>query len=461
MDLSQRENYIGKFDDKRLAKRANQLSALLFHSQNSSIHASTVSEAEQKACYRFLSNENVRESALIQACVERSSYLCEGRDVLLLEDSTEINMQDHHRRLKQNTGLGLTGNNVDLGFFLHASLVLDATDETALGFSDIQLWPRETNRTKKDQRHLPIEEKESYRWIKASSVSKEHLSKAASITIVQDREGDIYEQFVRIPDARTHLIIRNRDNRRLADGGKLHDRLAGAPMAGSYSIEIVKDIRKGVESRTAHLEVRFCKVSIARPQPLNKFNLPDKLELYAVEVREVNCAATNPIIWRIMTTHVIENYEDAVSIVKKYRLRWHIEQLFRLIKSKGFQIESSELETGWAIRRLTIMILNSALRVMQLLLAQGNDQSQALTEVFNDEEIECLEQINKKLEAGAGNLINKNDSRRLAWATWIIARLGGWKAVNPKRPPGPILLKKGLDKFNSILEGWKLARDVL
>ena len=111
----------------------------------------------------------------------------------------------------------------------------------------------------------PIEEKESFRWLKAANGSKEHLSKAATITFIEDREGDIYEQFATVPDERTQLIIRNRDNRRLAEGGKLHDLLAAEPVVGSYSIEIIKDIRKGIESRTAQLEVRFCKVSIARP----------------------------------------------------------------------------------------------------------------------------------------------------------------------------------------------------
>ncbi len=41
------------------------------------------------------------------------------------------------------------------------------------------------------------------------------------------------------------------------------------------------------------------------------------------------------------------------------------------------------------------------------------------------------------------------------WATWIIARLGGWKNYNSKRPPAPIVLKKGLDKFTAIYQGVK------
>jgi len=54
MSISQRENYIDKFKDKRLDKRANLLSASFYHGRTSSIHGVTFSEAEQKGAYRFL-----------------------------------------------------------------------------------------------------------------------------------------------------------------------------------------------------------------------------------------------------------------------------------------------------------------------------------------------------------------------------------------------------------------------
>jgi hypothetical protein len=119
MDFSQRENYVGKFKDKRLDKPANKVSALLYFSRTSSIHGSTLTEAEQKGASRFLSNKKVEEQVLISACKERSSYLCEEREVLVLQDTTEINMGDHHNRLKPRSGIGVTGNDKNLGFFLH------------------------------------------------------------------------------------------------------------------------------------------------------------------------------------------------------------------------------------------------------------------------------------------------------------------------------------------------------
>ncbi len=66
---------MGKFNDKRLDKRAAQLSSLLYFERLSSVHEITMTEAEQKAAYSFLSNEKVEEKILIETAKARSSYL--------------------------------------------------------------------------------------------------------------------------------------------------------------------------------------------------------------------------------------------------------------------------------------------------------------------------------------------------------------------------------------------------
>jgi hypothetical protein len=443
-----------------LDRRASRLSALLLAGRSSSIHEIAPTEAEQKAAYRFLKNRKTEEGILINTVKERSSYLCTGKEVLVLQDTTDFNLTNHQGRLQPNSGVGLAGGRDDsIGFFLHSSLVLDAREETVLGFSDIQVWHREgkLNKVQRGYKRLPIEEKESFKWIKACKESKQHLLAATSITFIEDREGDIYEQFASIPDERTHLIIRSRDNRNLSDGNKLFEVLSQQSPAGSYTIDLVKDIRKGVEKRTAFVEVRFCKVSIARSVHAKKKDIVSQVELYAIEVRENDDTVSNPIRWRILTTHLVNSYEHAIGIINNYRKRWYIEQLFRLLKKKGFDIQSSELESGWAIRKLMVMILNAALRVMQLLLAFDNEQSQPIEQVFDPQEMKCLESLDKTLQGDSQKSKNKQDPRRLSWATWIIARLGGWKGYNSKQPPGPIVLKRGLDKFASIYQGWKLA----
>lgn len=71
------------------------------------------------------------------------------------------------------------------------------------------------------------------------------------------------------------------------------------------------------------------------------------------------------------------------------------------------------------------MVLNAALRVMQLYLAYGKEDCQDLKEVFDQQEINRLEAIEKKHFPGTEKTCNPYQKDKLSWASWIIARLGG------------------------------------
>jgi hypothetical protein len=132
----------------------------LYNGKSSIIRGVSSNAAEQKATYRFLNNENVTEPELIKAYCERTGQLCKGKHILVLSDTTEVNLQCHVGRLEQGSGVGLVGNNSDIGFFAHLGLVIDAEACQALGFSSIQLWHRPENKESKEQRdydNLPIE----------------------------------------------------------------------------------------------------------------------------------------------------------------------------------------------------------------------------------------------------------------------------------------------------------------
>ena len=167
---------------------------------------------------------------------------------------------------------------------------------------------------------------------------------------------------------------------------------------------------------------------------------------------------TNGIYWRLYTTHPVSNADEAVQIIEWYKQRWYIEQLFRLLKLQCFQIESSQLETGWAVRKLTMLAMLAALRIIQMMLAYEDDNEQSVEEVFTKDEQLCLTQANNKLEGGTQKLSNPNKPQTLKWATWIIARLGGWKGYASQRKPGPVVLHRGFIKFYQLYEGWLLAQ---
>lgn len=110
------------------------------------------------------------------------------------------------------------------------------------GFADVKVWNRGHEWVAKASSYqrgkLPIEQKESYKWIETSLNTKRALSTAQQLIIIQDREGDIYDQFCLVPDARTHLLIRAKTNRILTDKTKLFEHLAQQPLQGSYTLEL-------------------------------------------------------------------------------------------------------------------------------------------------------------------------------------------------------------------------------
>jgi Transposase DNA-binding/Transposase DDE domain len=457
-----RLDYNGKFGDKRLDKRASIVSNTLMQSKVSSIRRATGDEASQKAAYRFVNNEKVEEKILIDALKEQTGHLAAGRDVLVIQDTTYIDLSSHKGRLQQGTGIGPIGNHqgAATGFSLHAALVLDAFRQTILGFSSYHQWEREFNQGNSRSRgykKMPIEQKEAFKWIRGCNESKEALASSGSITFIEDREGDIYDQFALIPDERTHLIIRSRDNRTMNNGSKLYDVLEAAPLSGRFELILEGDSRKQVKKRTAVIEVRYTTVEIRRPQ-WGKNHLPEKVKLYAVEAKEIGDQVDKPVIWRLLTTHVIEDLTTAMWVIKCYECRWYIEQFFRLMKKKGFRIEDSELETGWAIRKLSVLLAGVILKIMQMLLSYGDESGQPIEEVYDEKERQCMVVLQQQLQTE--KIKNPYSKQTLSWGTWIIARLGGWKGTSKERPPGPICLKNGLDKFNLIFQGWILAKNV-
>ncbi len=121
------------------------------------------------------------------------------------------------------------------------------------------------------------------------------------VIIVQDREGDIYEQFATIPDAQTNLLIRAKSDRALPEGGKLFSKLSKCKVAGTYEIKIDGDNRKGQKKRTAKLEVRFTEVTLKNSSRTAK-TAAATVKLWAVEAREVGGTSKQKVCWRLLTT---------------------------------------------------------------------------------------------------------------------------------------------------------------
>jgi hypothetical protein len=383
---------------------------------------------------------------------------------LCISDTTDVHLSSHQGRLKAD-GVGYVGNAVGLGFYIHPTLLVEVEESgqgRIAGYSSIQIWHREEIKgTRKNDRYksVAIEEKESYKWIRSADESKERLPQARMLTMIGDREADIYEEFVRVPDERTQILVRCCQDRYLADGAKLFEKLDETEAGGCYEFLIEGDKRVGSRARKAHLEVRWTEVEIIAP--VRYKGQVGSVRLQAIQAKEIGIGEDEAINWRLLTTHEVKDFADARRLIGYYRWRWQIEQMFRVLKRQGLALEASQLESAEAIKKMCVLAIPTAVRIMQLVMARagGGGTERHLAEVFTAEEAEYLTVLLPKIEGQTDCRKNPYKADKLAWGAWIIARLGGWSGYKSDRPAGVITMKNGLKKFNLYYHGYRLARE--
>jgi hypothetical protein len=400
---------------------------------------------------RFLSNERVTVTGLIEGWGALTSKACEGRHVLAIQDLSEVTFRT---REEDRRGLGAVGKGNAYGLLLHAMLAVGADDGACLGLVSGRIWTR-SGRAEVPHERRDLSEKESERWLTTAQAAKAVLARAACVTVVADRESDIYAEWARLPEPGFHLLTRAmRDRRTLA--GKLSTALLEP--AGETRAEL--PAKPGRAPRTARLAARFGPVSLLRPAHGNAEGLPASVALHLVEVAEVDPPpSAEPVLWRLLTTHAVNDPEAAWRIVEWYRRRWAIEQLFRTLKQQGLQLEDSQIEDAERLVKLAAIATSAACVTLQLLHARDGRSGQPATIAFSSAEIDTLQALVPKLEGKTAAQKNPHPPGSLAWAAWVIAKLGGWDGYASSKPPGPITFRNGLEYFRSIAYGWEL-RDV-
>jgi len=402
---------------------------------------------------------------------------CEGLShVLCIQDTTEIVFSHDGRLSLEDKDLGYgTSEKEQYCIFAHPCMVVDADSRMPVGFSHQKIWSRDRAdaRKKKQKRgSLKLEQKESYRWVEAAVKSAAALPPGVRKTMVSDREGDIYSAMCMTLGSGCDFLTRSIHDRPVdcdVDGGStgLMDYMQGRPVALEY--ELYLRGHKGRKARTAKMTLRFAKVTFRKNDKCLD-DVPESLTcycVYAVEDPSTVPAGEEPVEWRLLTSHVVETAGQAVECVEWYKCRWFIEELFRVCKSEGFRIESVQLESGAAIKKLIVLTMYAALRCVTLKRAYDEqDEAVPASRMFDEEEVQLLGLEMERIQGKSPNaLYNKNPFREksLPWAAWIIARLGSWSGyLSAHGRPGYITMKRGLDVFNEHLKiiTFVKARDV-
>ena len=402
---------------------------------------------------RFLGNERVTVEQLIAGWGERTSAAVAGRHVLAIQDSSEFTFRTKPERRRE---LGQIGKGVGHGLILHAMLALDAASGSCLGLVGGRIWTR-SGPVERPHEERVLSEKESGRWLDTGQTAKKVLAAAACVTSVSDRESDIYAVWARLPAGNLHVLTRAMQDRALAGGGTLST-ARGLSGGGVRCVKLRS--RSDRPAREAKLELRFGRVALKRPLQTPEPDLPDAISVTLVEVIERNApAGAEAVEWRLLTTHEAGTAEAAWQIVDWYRRRWTIEQLFRTMKQQGLQLEDSQIETADRLLKLTAIATQAACTIMQLVQARDGASGEPASAAFTPTEIAALEALVPRLEGKTALQKNPHPPRSLAWAAWVIAKLGGWDGYPKSKPPGPITFRHGLEYFHALAAGWAL-RDV-
>ena len=407
--------------------------------------------AENMRFWRFVDNERVSVDKLIEGWSERTREAAVGRHVLAIQDTSELRFAttaDNRR------GLGKVKRGTAYGVLLHAMIGVDADSNAMLGLVGGRIWTRqgdvETAHAKR-----PLEEKESERWVATAKQARRNLDGAAMVTLVSDRESDFYANWALSPAANVHLLTRLMNDHAVVEGGTVRKALSHRPVAGHAVVELRE--RATRQPRTADLSLRFASVVLQRPANTIEKALPASIAINVVEVVEPNPPDNaQPVHWILLTTHDVKTLEQAWRIVGWYRQRWSIEQFFRTLKRQGLRIEDSQLTTADRLCKLVAIAASAAAIVMQLVQARHGHDTQPASLAFNAHEIKLIALLNQQKQGKTARQKNPHPTNSLAWAAWLIAKLGGWNEYEAK-PPGPITFHNGLTVFRAAASILKLV----
>ena len=443
-----------EFRDARLGKRLGSLLQQLSTGIGRTVPLACQDWASTKAAYRFFDNDRVDEQTILaghfQATRERVHAL--AGPVLVLHDTTEFSYMRDKPEL-----VGLSGGSVRrngqattgkrCGVLMHSSLALTAGG-LPLGVCAIKFWSRperegSTRAKKLESGRLPIEEKESFRWLQNLRQSSDLLAQPERCVHIGDRESDIYELFCTAQELGTRFLVRSRFDRRTgADGQTIADEMKQIAVQGLHRIEFQGPQGQDCE---ALLEIKYGRLTVLAPSSKSK---APALDLTIVHAQERNAPANRaPLEWKLITNLTVDSEAQAIEKIDWYAMRWKIETFHKILKS-GCRAQDSRLETAPRLTNLISIYCIVSWRVFWITMINRTDPDVSPSVAFTDTEIEILD----KLRPGG-----KGTPGTLSYYLTKLARLGGYLARNNDAPPGATVIWRGLVRLHDVVFGVQIA----
>jgi Transposase DNA-binding len=443
-----------KFQDARLSERFRKLLERIGSAIGQAIPFACQDWANTKAAYRFFSNDRVDEEAILSGHFEATHDRFAATDgyVLVLHDTTEFSFKREKpeligstRKVGRKDKKGRITSHTVCGILMHSSLVV-TTEGLPLGLAAIKFWTRKKfkgcNALKKkiNPTRVPIEEKESVRWLTNLRQSTTLLDAPERCVHVTDREGDIYELFCEAQEANTHFLIRTYADRLAGDGEHtVADEMDEVRVKGLHRVE-VRDRNGDVDE--AILEIRYRRIKVL--PPIGKQKRYSPLTLTVIYAQERGTPKNRDRIeWKLVTDLPVQSRKDAIEKINWYAMRWKIETFHKILKS-GCRAEESQLRTAERLVNLISVFCILSWRVFWLTMLNRTDPDASPDLALTQYEISLLDKL--VAEKNEGRSAIKTISHYLI----KIARLGGYLARANDGPPGNTVIWRGLSRLISI-----------
>lgn len=457
--LDEEINY-SVFSDRRHASRFKSLMQKLWRGMGNSLPFACQDNAATKAAYRFLSSDRIDEQHLLQGHCEATSQrinALQDENILLLQDTTTFGYHRHNPDAvgfagNHTAGLIKTGNDagINCGILMHSSLAV-TTSGLPLGLTAVKFWTRKkfkgTNALKRkiNPTRVPIEEKESYRWLENLRQSTELLQCPERCVHIGDRESDIYELYCLASELNTHFLVRTCVNR-LAENTTMEEEMKSVSSddQGHHRIFLRHD-QAGM--REIILNVRW-KTLTLHP-PIGKAKQYPDLQLTALIATEECPENDTRVEWKLLTDLPVTSLAEATEKLEWYSQRWKIETFHKVMKS-GCQAERSRLGSAERLTNLLCCYCILSWRIFWLTMLSREMPTAPAELAFSDTEIKILDTMIK-------DTAQAMSSPPLEKYTIKLARLGGYTGNKNKHPPGNIVIWRGLRRLNEIQTGWEIA----
>ena len=453
------------FGDQRLNERFVGITRGLAGKSEKNISSAFDDWKDIKACYRFFSNEKVSSKKILEPHQKNTlERIRKHKRVLFIQDTVVFSLGD---RPGSSNLCFCSKNNISKkpvkGLILHGLLAV-ADSGLPLGiveqhFVDRKSFKDKGRLSKTQYQKLPIERKESFRWLEFIKFSNSCDTGESEIIHVTDREGDIYELYRECEYLDEKFLIRashNRDiNKTVRRGNsdeKLFDTLESSKAAGRVTIKI-NSSQPGKKYRKAILTVIFKKISMPPPHNRtlgNSNNHLPMVEMTAIMAIEKNPPKNeSPLKWILLTNLHVDSLGGAIDKVKLYSMRWNIELLHKIMKS-GFAMEKAQLRDGERLKKYITLKSILSWRIFWITRYFYEAKSKNCELVFSAHEWKILYRKNNP-----GSAVPKKPPK-IGEVYHCLGKLGGFIGCKGDGDPGFISIWRGWMRFTNLLEDYDL-----